>query len=108
LAGDSARIEPACRVSAAQGLSPLASESRSGWCRTGVRLLIDNAVMVATLCWEPDLKAVKTAESDFEMDSLIIIATLDSIGRNQSSAYRVLGRASFRSHWLSESSPQER
>jgi hypothetical protein len=27
--------------------------------------------MVAPLCWEPDLKAVKTAESDFEMDSLI-------------------------------------
>jgi hypothetical protein len=34
--------------------------------------------MVAPLCWEPDLKAVKTAESDFEMDSLIIIATLYS------------------------------
>jgi hypothetical protein len=32
--------------------------------------------MVAPLCWEPDLRAVKTAESGFEMDSLIIIATL--------------------------------
>jgi hypothetical protein len=35
--------------------------------------------MAAPLCWEPDLKAVKTAESGFEMDSLIIIATLYSI-----------------------------
>jgi hypothetical protein len=35
--------------------------------------------MVAPLCWEPDLKAVKTAESGFEMDSPRIAATLDSI-----------------------------
>jgi hypothetical protein len=35
--------------------------------------------MVAPLCWEPDLKAVKTAEPDFKMDSLITIATLYSI-----------------------------
>jgi hypothetical protein len=35
--------------------------------------------MVAPLCGEPDLKAVKTAESRFEMDSRIIIVTLYSI-----------------------------
>jgi hypothetical protein len=35
--------------------------------------------MVAPLCWEPDLKAVKTTESGLEMASLLIIATVYSI-----------------------------